>query len=82
MVEKLRDLNFSPIFLTSERTNMNQLRNMTKTEVSKFRTVIKRAKGIYRKRVAGTKQESLNKKIGAIVDAADTSKLAKMLRLL
>jgi hypothetical protein len=41
VVEKLRDLNFSPIFLTSERTNMNQLQKVTETEVSKVRTIIK-----------------------------------------
>ena len=56
VVEKLRDLDFSPIFLTSERTNMNQLQNMTEQEVNKIRMAIKEVNGIYKKRVAGTKQ--------------------------
>jgi len=54
VVDKLRALNFSPIFLNSERTNMNQLQKVTETEVSKVRTAIKEVKGIYRKRVTGT----------------------------
>jgi hypothetical protein len=83
VVEKLRALNFSPIFLTSERTNLNKLQNMTEIEVSKVRTAIKEVKDIYRKRVTGTKQEFLNKEeYKDIVDAADTAKLAKMLRIL
>jgi ABC-type ATPase with predicted acetyltransferase domain len=33
IVEKLRALNFNPVFLTSERTNLNKLQNMTEKEV-------------------------------------------------
>lgn len=62
VVQKLKDPNFSQIFLTSKRTKMNQLQNVTETEVSKVRTVIKEVKGIYRRRVEGTKQAALNKK--------------------
>jgi ABC-type ATPase with predicted acetyltransferase domain len=83
VVEKLRDLNFSPIFLTAERTNMNKLQIMTEQEVSTVRMAIKEVKGIYRKRLAGTKQAFLKKEeYEAVVDAADTDKLAKMLRIL
>jgi hypothetical protein len=46
VVEKLRDLNFSPIFLTAERTNMNKLQSMTEQEVSTVRMAIKEVKGI------------------------------------
>jgi hypothetical protein len=39
--------------------------------------------GIYRKRVVGTKQVFLNKEdYCAIIDAADTNKLAKLLRII
>ena len=45
--------------------------------------VLKEVTGIYRKRIAGTKQAFLNKEeYGTIIDAADTNKLAKMLRIL
>jgi GNAT superfamily N-acetyltransferase len=83
VVEKLRALSFNPVFLTSERTNLNKLQNMTEKEVEKVRNAIKEVSGIYRKRVAGTKQAFLkNEEYAAIVDAADTNKLAKMLRIL
>ena len=82
-VEKLINLNFNPVFLTSERMNLNKLQSLTEMEVSKVRRALKEVKGIYRKRVAGTKQAFLNKEeYEAIVDAADTDKLAKMLRIL
>ncbi|MCW4016798.1 MAG: ATP-binding cassette domain-containing protein [Candidatus Bathyarchaeota archaeon] len=82
-VEKLADLNFNPVFLTSEKANINKLQNMTKTELNKVRDIIKEVKGIYRKRVAGTKKPFLNNKEYAnIVDNADTTKLAKMMRII
>jgi hypothetical protein len=40
---------------------MNQLQNVTETELSKVRTVIEEIKDIYRKRVTGTKQATLKK---------------------
>jgi hypothetical protein len=56
---------------------------MTEKEVEGVRRVIKEVTGIYRKRIAGTKQAFLNKEeYGAIVDAAGTTKLAKMIRIL
>ena len=83
IVEKLRVFNFDPVFLTSERTNMNKLQNMTKKEVSKVKLLIKKVSGIYRKRIASTKQAFLKKaEYEAIVDAADIQKLAKMIRIL
>ena len=83
IVEQLKALNFDPVFLTSERTNMNKLQNMTKKEVYKVKMLIKKVSGIYRKRVASTKQAFLKKEeYEAIVDAADIQKLAKMLRIL
>jgi GNAT superfamily N-acetyltransferase len=83
VVDKLRAFNFNPVFLTSEKANLNKLQSMTEKEVDRVRAVIKEVTGIYRKRVAGTKQAFLNKQeYGAIVDAADTTKLAKMIRIL
>jgi uncharacterized protein with PIN domain len=83
IVEKLRNLKFNPVFLTSEKANLNKLQSITETEVRKVRMVIKQVTGIYRKRIASTKQAFLNKEdYGAIVDAADITKLARMLRIL
>jgi len=59
----------------------NKLQNMT--EIDGVKGVIKEVSGIYRKRIAGTKQAFLNKQeYEAIVDAADAIKLAKMIRIL
>jgi len=83
VVEKLRTFNFNPVFLTSEKANLNKLQRMTAEEVDGVKMVLKEVTGIYRKRIAGTKQAFLNKEeYEAIVDAADTNKLAKMLRIL
>jgi len=83
VMEKLSALNFNPVLLTSERTNINKLQQMTTKEVDGVKRVIKEVSGIYRKRIAGAKQAFLNKKeYEAIVDAADINKLAKMLRIL
>ena len=83
IVEQLRALNFDPVFLTSERTNMNKLQSMTEKEVDKVKMLLKKVSGIYRKRIASARQAFLNKEeYEAIVDAADIEKLAKMLRIL
>jgi hypothetical protein len=83
VVEKLRNLNFNPVFLTSEKANLNKLERMTDAEVKKVRDAVKEVKGIYRKRIAGTKKPFLNtEEYEAIIDAADTAKLAKTLRIL
>ena len=56
---------------------------MAAEEVEGVKTVLKQVTGIYRKRITGAKQAFLNKEEHeAIVDAADTNKLAKMLRIL
>ena len=57
--------------------------HMTKKEVSKVRDVVKEVTGIYRKRLAGSKKPFPNKQeYHAIVDAAEITKLVKMLRIL
>jgi len=83
VVEKLRAFNFNPVFLTSERTNMNKLQRMTAEELDGVKMVLKEVSGIYRKRITGARQAFLNKEeYEAIVDTADIIKLAKMLRIL
>jgi ABC-type ATPase with predicted acetyltransferase domain len=83
VVDKLRKFNFNPVFLTSEKANLNKLQNMTEKEVEGVRTVIKEVTGIYRKRITGARQAFLKKQeYEAIVDAADIIKLAKMIRIL
>jgi ABC-type ATPase with predicted acetyltransferase domain len=82
IVEKLRALNFNPVFLTSEQMNKKKLEQMTQEQVNRVKTVIKEISGIYRKRIAGTKQAFLNKQeYHAIINAADNEKLAKILRI-
>ncbi len=83
VVEKLRAFNFNPVFLTSERTNLNILQRMTTKEVDRVKIVLKEVSGIYRKRITGARQAFLKKEeYEALVDAADIGKLAKMLRIL
>jgi N-acetylglutamate synthase-like GNAT family acetyltransferase len=83
VVEKLRKFDFNPVFLTSEKANLNKLQNMKEKQVEGVITVIKEVTGIYRKRLTGARQAFLNKQeYGALVDAADTAKLAKMIRIL
>jgi len=84
-VEKLRQLGFNPIFISSEKYNMQQLRNdhgkvEAVREVFKF---VSKAGGIYRKRLAAVHQAYLNhKEFCDRVDKASLEKLAKMLRIL
>jgi len=62
---------------------LNKMQRMTAEEVDGVKMVLKEVTGIYRKRIAGARQAFLNKEeYEAIVDAADTNKLAKMLRIL
>jgi ABC-type ATPase with predicted acetyltransferase domain len=82
-IEQLRRLGFNPVLLTSEKTNTNKLQKMTKTQINKTRTIIKQIKGIYRKRIASTKQPfPTNQEYSSIIDSADTKKLAKMIRII
>ena len=56
---------------------------MTEKEVNKVKMHLKKVSGIYRKRIASTKQAFLKKEeYEPIVEAADIEKLAKMLRIL
>jgi ABC-type ATPase with predicted acetyltransferase domain len=83
VVEKLRNLNFNPVFLTSEKMNNNKLQQITKKQVKTVRMALKEVTGIYRKRIAGTKKPYPSKQeYENIIDAADNQKLAKMLRIL
>jgi len=83
-VEKLGAFNFNPIFLTSERTNLQKLRRMSAEEVNGVKTVFKEISGsVYRKRLTGAPQAFLAKEeFEALVDAASLEKLAKILRIL
>ena len=83
-VEKLRAFGFNPVFLTSERTNLQKLRRMSAEEVNGVKTVFKGISGgIYLKRIMGVRQAFLKKEdFEVLVDAAGVEKLAKMLRIL
>lgn len=83
-VEKLRAFGFSPIFLTSERTNLVKLGRMSVEEVDGVKVVFKEIKGnVYRKRIMGVCQAFLAKEeFEALVNKANLEKLAKMLRIL
>jgi len=84
-VEKLRQLGFNPVFISSEKYNVQQLRNdpgkvEAVREVFKF---VSKAGGIYRKRIAAVHQAYLtHKEFCKRVDNASLEKLAKMLRIL
>lgn len=84
-VEKLRQLGFNPIFISSEKYNMQQLRNGS-GKVEAVREVFKfvsKAGGIYRKRIAAVRQAYLtHEEFCDRVDKASLEKLAKMLRIL
>ena len=82
-VKELSNLEFNPVFLTSEKNNLNKLQNMPQTKIEEVKKILKRVPGLYRKRIAGKKQAFLTKNdFGTIVEAADNNKLAKMLRIL
>ena len=83
-IEKLRKLGFNPVFLSSEKYNMHQLRALR--SVSQVKTILKdlsKAVGIYRKRLWSSHQAYMTKeKFNNCVDKASLKKLAKMLRIL
>jgi len=83
-VEKLRALHFNPIFLTSERTNLEKLWGMSTEDIKGIKRDFKEISGsIYRKRIMGVRQAFLTtKEFEALVDTASLEKLAKMLRIL
>lgn len=73
--EKLAELNelvFNPIFLISEKTNLNKLETLPQTQINELKSIFKQLPGLYRKRMAGKKQAFLTKKeFAAIVASAD-----------
>jgi len=83
-IEKLRNLGFNTVFLSSEKYNMHQLRTLR--VVSQVKTILKdlsKAVGIYRKRLWSSHQAYMPKKqFNNCVDKASLKKLAKMLRVL
>ena len=84
-VEKLRKLGFNPVFLSSTKYNMQQMRNDHAT-INEVRTILKdisKAGGIYRKRLWSSHKAYMPKeKFNNCVDKAPLKKLAKMLRIL
>ena len=83
-VEKLRKLGFNPVFLSSEKYNIHQLRTLR--SVSQVKTILKdlsKAVGIYRKRLWSSHKAYMPKEeFNNCVDKASLEKLAKMLRIL
>jgi len=83
IIKKLKDLNFNPVFLTSQKMNLHHLENMTQKEIKQAKEALKQVSGIYRKRIISVKQAFVKKADYAqVIDEADNSKLAKMLRIL
>jgi len=83
-MEKLRKLGFNPVFLSSEKYNMHQLRALR--AVSQVKAILKelsKSVGIYRKRLlSGHKAYYTHKEFCKHVEGTDVKKLAKMLRIL
>jgi len=82
--EKLRKLGFNPVFLSSEKYNIRQLRALG--AVTQVKTILKdlsKGVGIYRKRLlSGHKAYYTHKEFCKHMEGADVKKLAKMLRIL
>ena len=84
-LEKLSEIGFNPVFLSSTKYNMQQMRNdpATMEEVRVILKEVSRRSGIYRKRLASTgKAFPTHKEFCMILEKADEEKLAKMLRIL
>jgi len=85
-VEKLRALGFNPIFLSSEKANLDRLQKMLVDEVERVKDIFKevsRSSGVYRKRIMSVHEAYLtHEQFCARVDKASLEKLAKMLRIL
>lgn len=84
-LEKLSEIGFNPVFLSSEAYNMKKLRSSDHV-LSQVRDVLKevsRRSGIYRKRLASIGKAFLkHKEFCELVDKADIPKLARMLKIL
>jgi len=85
-VEKLRAFGFNPIFLSSERANLEKLQKMSTYEVEQVKSIFKkvsRSSGVYRKRIMSVHEAYLtHEQFCRRVDKASLEKLAKMLRIL
>lgn len=85
-VEKLRAFGFNPIFLSSERANLEKLRKMSIHEAEQVKSIFKevsRSSGVYRKRIMSVHEAYLtHQQFCDRVDRAGLEKLAKMLRIL
>ena len=83
-VERLRSLGFNPVFLTSEKANLQKLKAMLTGEVRHVRNVFKEiSAGVYRKRLWSSHQAYMSKeRFNDCVDKVSLKKLAKMLRIL
>jgi ABC-type ATPase with predicted acetyltransferase domain len=83
ILDKLRTLSVNPVFLTSEKMNKNLLDKMNAQEIVEVKSALKTVSGVYRKRVVSVKQAFVNKTdYQTIINNADNTKLAKMLRIL
>ncbi|MCW4033807.1 MAG: ABC transporter ATP-binding protein, partial [Candidatus Bathyarchaeota archaeon] len=83
IIEQLKDLKFNPVFLTSQKMNLHNLENMTKTQINQTKEALKQVSGIYRKRIISNKQAFIKKAdYEQVINNADNIKLAKMLRIL
>jgi len=85
-VEKLRTFGFNPIFLSSEKANLEKLQKMPIHEVEQVKSIFKevsRSSGVYRKRIMSVHEAYLtHEQFCKRVDGASLQKLAKMLRIL
>jgi len=85
-VEKLRALGFNPIFLSSEKSNLEKLQKMSAAEVEHVKIIFKevsKSSGVYRKRIMSVHEAYLtHEQFCHRVDKASLEKLAKMLRIL
>jgi len=80
----LRSLGFNPVFLTSEKANLQKLKGMLTGEVRHVRNVFKEiSAGVYRKRLWSSHQAYMSKeRFNDCVDKVSLKKLAKMFRIL
>jgi len=85
-VEKLRAFGFNPVFLSSEKANLEKLQRMSTDKVKRVKNIFKevsRSSGVYRKRIMSVHEAYLtHDQFCDRVDRASFSKLAKMLRIL
>ena len=83
-VERLRMLGFNPVFLSSEKCNIRQLRGLRSARhVKAILKDLSEAVGIYRKRLWSSHKAHMPKEeFNNCIDKAPLKKLAKMLRIL